>query len=87
MRLLTEKLTYSTSKYPKDILKSLKFGPKWQFLYSKPILLVIFVTIATVEFKEIPKLHTSVILLINQSEEIGEKQFSVFGPKGAKLSP
>ena len=30
-------------------LTSLKFGPKWQFLYFKPILAAIFVTIATVK--------------------------------------
>ena len=28
-----------------------KFGPKWQFLCSKPILSAIFVTIAMVKFK------------------------------------
>ena len=31
--------------------KSLKFGPKWQFLYFKPNLSSIFVTIPTVKFK------------------------------------
>ena len=31
--------------------EGLKFGPKWQFLCFKPILLAIFVTIATVKFK------------------------------------
>ena len=30
---------------------------------------------------------TSVILLINQSKEIGEKQFSVFGSRGGQNSP
>ena len=82
MRRLTEKLTWNTIKYQKDILtddenyldtqhikrilwylavlisnslkiglKSLKFGPKWQYLYFKPILSAIFVTIATVKLK------------------------------------
>ena len=34
-----------------------------------------------------PEFYTSVILLINQSEEIGEKQFSSLAPEGAKLGP
>ena len=33
------------------VSKSLKFGPKWQFLYFKPTLLAIFVTIAMVKLK------------------------------------
>ena len=44
----------------------------------EPILSAIFVTIATVKFRSMPKFYTSVILLVNQSKEIGEKQFSVF---------
>ena len=43
----------------------------------KPILSAFFVTIATVKFKQMPKSYTSVILLINQSKEIGEKQFKL----------
>ena len=31
-----------------------------------------------------PKFYTSVILLINQSKEICEKQFSVFGSRGVQ---
>ena len=31
----------------KSVSKSLKFGLKWQFLYFKPILLAILVTLAT----------------------------------------
>ena len=34
-----------------------------------------------------PKFYTSVILLINQSKEIGEKQFSVFGSRGGQIAP
>ena len=34
-----------------------------------------------------PKFYTSVILLRNQSKEIGEKQFSVFGSRGSQNSP
>ena len=52
-----------------------------------PILSAIFVTIAMVKFEEMPKFYTSVILLINQSKEICEKQFSVFGSKGGQISP
>ena len=68
-------------------LKSLKFGPKWQFLYFKPISLAIFVTIAMVKFKSMLNFNTSVILLINQSNKIREKQFSVLGPRGIQISP
>ena len=46
-----------------------------------------FVTIATVKFKYMSKFYTSVIHLINQSKEIGEKQFLVFGSRGGKISP
>ena len=34
-----------------------------------------------------PYFHTWVILLINQSEEIGEKQLSVFGSIWRQISP
>ena len=34
-----------------------------------------------------PKFYTSVILLIIQSKEICEKQFSVFGSKEGQISP
>ena len=34
-----------------------------------------------------PKLYTSFILLINQSKEIDEKQFSVFVSRGGQNSP
>ena len=36
----------------KLVSKSLKFGLKWQFLYSKPILSAILVTIATGKSKK-----------------------------------
>ena len=40
-----------------------------------------FITIATVKVKLIPDLYTWVSVLINQSEEIGEKQFLFFSLK------
>ena len=40
------------SNSKKKVSKALKFGPKWQFLYFKPILLANFVTITTAKFKE-----------------------------------
>ena len=46
------------------------------------ILSAIIDTIAKVKFRQTPKFYTSVILLINQSKEICEKQFSVVGSKG-----
>ena len=62
----------------KSVYKSLKFGPKWQFFYFKPILSAIFVTIAMVKVNWKPGYYTSVILLINQSKEIGEKQLAIY---------
>ena len=53
-----------------------------------PNLFAIFVTIATVKVKQKPDFYTKVILLINQSEEIGEKHFClVLGSRGGKISP
>ena len=34
-----------------------------------------------------PEKYIRVILLINESEEIGEKQLSVFGSRGGQISP
>ena len=34
-----------------------------------------------------PEFYTWVILLKNESEEIGEKQLSVFGSRGGQISP
>ena len=45
------------SNSSKSVSKSLKFGPKCQFLYFKPILAAIFVSIATGEVKLIPDLR------------------------------
>ena len=67
-----------------SVSKSLKFGPKWQLLYFKLILSAIFVTIAPINWNEF---YTTVILLINQLKEIGEKQLSVFGSRGGQISP
>ena len=59
----------------------------WQFLYFKPILAAIFVTIATVKVKYMPELYTWVILLINQLDDFGEKQLAVLGTRGGQISP
>ena len=67
--------------------KSLKFGSKWQFLYFEPILLAIFVSIATEKVKLTPEFYTWAILLINQLGEIVEKQLSVFGSRGGQICP
>ena len=61
------------------VSKSLKFGLKWQFLYFKPILSAVLVTIATGKSKINARIYTWAILLINQQDEIGEK--------GAKIAP
>ena len=43
----------------------LKFAPKWSISYFQPVLVAIFVTIATVTDKLISDLYTLVIVLIN----------------------
>ena len=49
------------------VSKSLKFGLKWQFLYLKPILSAILVTLATGKSKKKePEFYTWAILLTNQ---------------------
>ena len=59
--------------------KPLKFGPKWQFLYLKPILSAIFVTIATIKIKE----NAEILYFSNSSnKKIGEKQFQFLAPGG-----
>ena len=48
------------------------------FLFQ-PILVAIFVTIATVKIESIPDFYTWTIVLINLKEETCEKPFSFFG--------
>ena len=48
--------------------------------------MTIFVTIAKVKAEMVPDFDTSVFLLINQSEDIGEKQHSAFGSIGGQIS-
>ena len=71
----------------KSAWKSLKFSQKWQFLYLRSISAAIFVTIATIKLKQILELYTSTILLVDQMDEICEKQLSVFGSRGGQISP
>ena len=54
------------------------------FIYFKPVLTAIFVTIATIKFKLMQDFYTWAIVLINQKEEIGEKQLLVFGIIGGQ---
>ena len=68
------------------VSKSLKFDLKWQFLFFKPILSAIIVTIATANLNKC-QIFTLQYLLINQSKKKGEKQFSVFGSRGGQISP
>ena len=46
-------------------LSSLKFAQKWSISYFQPILVAIFVTIATVKAKLISDLYTLAIVLLN----------------------
>ena len=62
---------------------SVKFAPKWSLSCYQPISAAIFVTIATIKVQLIPDIYIWAIDLINQYEEIGEKQFF----SGGKNSP
>ena len=51
--------------YINSSVTCLKFAPKWSFSYFQPILVAIFVTIATVKVESIQELYTLAIVLIN----------------------
>ena len=71
----------------KMVSQSITFSPKRQFRCFKPILGAIFVTTSTVKHKFMSAFYTWVILLTNQSAELGEKQLSVVGSRGCQISP
>ena len=50
--------------YINSSVTCLKFAPKWPFSYFQPILVAIFVTIATVKVESIRELYTLAIDLI-----------------------
>ena len=51
--------------------------------YFMPILSAIFVAIATIKFKTMPKFYTSAILQM----KLVKSKFQFFAPKGAILAP
>ena len=55
-----------------------KFAPKWPFSYFQPILVAIFVTIATVKVESMPDFYTLAIVLINKYKETCEEQLLFF---------
>ena len=55
-----------------------QFAPKWPFSYFQPILVAIFVTIATVKVESMPDFYTLAIVLINYYEETCEEQLLFF---------
>ena len=57
-------------------VKCPKFDPKWPLSYFQPILSAILVSIATVKVEFIPDFYTLANILINKSEENGEKQIN-----------
>ena len=71
----------------KMVTKRLKFGKKMENSLFKHILLATFVTIAMVKLKLMPEFNIWVILLINQLDEIDERQHSVFGYRVGKFAP
>ena len=88
LAVLISNLKKSVSQNKKEGKRSsFKFGSKWQFLYFKPFLSAMFVTIATVKVKLMSDFYTWVVLRMNQSEENGEKQLSDFGSRGGQISP
>ena len=71
--------------YINSSVTCLKFAPKWSFSYFQPILVAIFVTIATVKVESMPDFYTLAIFLINLYKETCEEQLLFFdligGPK------
>ena len=51
--------------YINSSVTCLQFAPKWSFSYFQPILVAIFVTMATVKVESIPDLNTLAFVLIN----------------------
>ena len=49
--------------YINSSVTCLQFAPKWSFSYFQPILVAIFVTMATVKVESIPDLNTLAFVL------------------------
>ena len=72
----------------KTVSKSLKFGLKWQFLYFKPILSAILVTIATGK----SKINARILQLGYSSDKPNKMKlvkinFQFWVLEGAKIAP
>ena len=80
-------LWYLLVLYINSSVTCLKFAPKWSYSNFQPILLAIFVTIATVKVKSIPEHYTLAIVLINLYEETCEGQLLFFDPIGGPKQP
>ena len=72
--------------YVNSSVTCLKFAPKWSFSYFQPILVAIFVTIATVKVEPMPDFYTLAIVLINYYEESCEEQLLFFDLIGGQNS-
>ena len=71
------------SKSSKSVSLRLIFGQKWHFLCFKPILSVIFVTIATESYINARLLYLG-YSSYKPIKETGEKRLSVFGFRGGQ---
>ena len=64
--------------YINSSVTCLKLAPKWPFSYFPPMLVAIFVTIATVKVESMPDFYTLAIVLINKYKETCEEQLLFF---------
>ena len=70
------------------VSKSLKFGLKWQFLYFKPILSAILVTIATGKSKINDRiLHLGYSSKKPNKMKLVKSHFQFLALEGAKIAP
>ena len=66
--------------------QSLKLGPKWLFLYFKPILVANFVTIATTKVKLKTEFDVPIFKQTNRKTLV-KSNIQVLTSEGAKLAP
>ena len=72
----------------KSVSKSLKFGLKWQFLYFKPTLLAILVTIATGKsIKNARTFHLDYFSNKPIKMKLVKSNFQCLALEGAKIAP
>ena len=73
--------------YINSSVTCLQFAQKWSFSYFQPILVAIFVAIATVKVESIPDLYTLAFVLINKYKETLEEHILFFDLIGGPKQP